>query len=451
MTEDAILMYTVNKSTQEEIEKHLFTCDKDFVTPLSERVNIKDYSEKIHKNSITFEAWSDKDLIGLIACYANDPNNNVAYITNVSVLSNYRKKGIAQTLFKELFKNKTILRFNKIEIKVFKNDISTINLYKKNGFKVNEQDDKQFIMEHVFFNQSPLVSISCITYNHLPYIRQCIDGFIKQQTAFPIEVLIHDDASTDGTTDIIREYETNYPEVIKPIYQKENQYSKGMPISATFNWPRAKGKYIAMCEGDDYWTDPLKLQKQVDFLEKNQEYVLTSHLRIIVDEKGNPVTNSDSLTKDYSTQCIVFRNVLRNDFLTFDSTGITNGDTFLFTYLESFGKMTILDFVGSAYRKTGTGIWASYDYRKKFELATRSFSRMEYFFKKYDYKISLQKTKIYYLNSVYNFALSLKSDKRKTEAYKYYFKFLQGIAENLNNRFIYNLGYLKMLLAFPFK
>lgn len=297
-----------------------------------------------------------------------------------------------------------------------------------------------------------LVSISCTTYNHAPYVRECFDGFLKQKTNFKFEVLVHDDASTDSTIEIIREYESKYPEIFKPIIQTENQWSQGKRgLNAKYNYSRAKGKYIALCEGDDYWTDPLKLQKQVDFLEKNQEYVLTSHLRIIVDEKGNPVTNSDSLTKDYSTQCIVFRNVLRNDFLTFDSIGITNGDTFLFTYLESFGKMTILDFVGSAYRKTGTGIWASYDYRKKFELATRSFSRMEYFFKKYDYKISLQKTKIYYLNSVYNFALSLKSDKRKTEAYKYYFKFLQGIAENLNNRFIYNLGYLKMLLAFPFK
>ena len=105
----------------------------------------------------------------------------------------------------------------------------------------------------------PLVSISCIAYNHESYIRQCLDGFLMQKTTFSFEILIHDDASTDNTTDIIREYERKYPDIIKPIYQKENQYSKGIPISATFNWPRAKGKYIAMCEGDDYWTDPLKI------------------------------------------------------------------------------------------------------------------------------------------------------------------------------------------------
>ena len=124
----------------------------------------------------------------------------------------------------------------------------------------------------------PLVSISCITYNHAPYIRQCLDGFMMQQTNFAFEVLIHDDASTDGTTEIIKEYEENYPDIIKPLYEEENQWVKGRRGSAVFNFPRAKGKYIALCEGDDYWTDPLKLQKQVDFLEANPEYVMCSHM-----------------------------------------------------------------------------------------------------------------------------------------------------------------------------
>ena len=123
----------------------------------------------------------------------------------------------------------------------------------------------------------PLVSISCKTYNHASYIRKCLDGFVIQKTTFPVEILIHDDASTDGTQDIIREYEIKYPEIIKPIYQKENQYSKGIPIGITFNIPRAKGKYIALCEGDDYWTDPYKLQKQVDFLESHPDFVMCSH------------------------------------------------------------------------------------------------------------------------------------------------------------------------------
>ena len=122
-----------------------------------------------------------------------------------------------------------------------------------------------------------LVSISCITYNHAPYIRQCIDGFLMQKTDFAFEILIHDDCSTDGTTEIIKEYESQYPNIIKPLYEEENQWVKGRRGSAVFNFSRAKGKYITLCEGDDYWTDPLKLQKQVDFLESHPDYVMCSH------------------------------------------------------------------------------------------------------------------------------------------------------------------------------
>lgn len=130
------------------------------------------------------------------------------------------------------------------------------------------------IMKEWYKDVPPLVSITCITYNHVNYIRDAIEGFLIQKTNFPVEVLIHDDASTDGTEEIIREYEAKYPEIIKPLYEKENQYVKGRKGSRTFNFPRARGKYIALCEGDDYWTDPLKLQKQVDFLEANPDYGL---------------------------------------------------------------------------------------------------------------------------------------------------------------------------------
>jgi len=133
----------------------------------------------------------------------------------------------------------------------------------------------------------PIVSINCLTYNHAPYVRQCLDGFIMQKTDFPIEVLVHDDASTDGTADIVREYEQKYPDIIKPIYQTENQYSKGISPSRTYNYPRAQGKYIAICEGDDYWTDPCKLQKQVDFLEANPEYGLCYTKARVYSQKKN--------------------------------------------------------------------------------------------------------------------------------------------------------------------
>lgn len=120
----------------------------------------------------------------------------------------------------------------------------------------------------------PFVSISCITYNHEKYIRDAFEGFLMQETTFPVEILVHDDASTDSTSDIIREYESRYPAIFRVIYQTENQYSKKVKIGFTYQYPRVRGKYYATCEGDDYWIDPLKLQKQVNFLESHTDYAL---------------------------------------------------------------------------------------------------------------------------------------------------------------------------------
>lgn len=121
------------------------------------------------------------------------------------------------------------------------------------------------------------VTISCLAYNHAKYIRNTLDGFIMQKTNFKYEVIVHDDASTDGTQDIIKEYQEKYPDIIKPIFQTENQYSKGIKISKTYIYPIAKGEYIAYCEGDDYWTDENKLQMQVDFLDNHPEYSACCH------------------------------------------------------------------------------------------------------------------------------------------------------------------------------
>jgi glycosyltransferase involved in cell wall biosynthesis len=142
-------------------------------------------------------------------------------------------------------------------------------------------------------NSDILVSISCITYNHSDYIRKAIDGFLMQKTDFCFEILIHDDCSTDGTAEIIKEYEKDYPDLIFPIYEQENQFSKGGPVgSAVWNVPRARGKYIALCEGDDYWIDPLKLQKQVDYMEDHPEIGLcyTDYNRL--EEESRAITNS---------------------------------------------------------------------------------------------------------------------------------------------------------------
>src|SRR5574344_1986516 len=130
----------------------------------------------------------------------------------------------------------------------------------------------------------PLVVIRCITYNHESYIRDCLNGFVMQKTTFPFVAVVHDDASTDKTADIIREYAEKYPDIIKPIYETENQYSKSDGSLERIMNAHTKGKYIALCEGDDYWIDPLKLQKQVDFLEANPEYSMCFHKAKVIDE-----------------------------------------------------------------------------------------------------------------------------------------------------------------------
>ena len=112
-----------------------------------------------------------------------------------------------------------------------------------------------------------LVSIICLTYNHEPYIRDAIDGFLKQETTFKFEIIIHDDASRDNTAEIIKDYYIRYPDILNPILQSENKLSKGHWIIHDLILRIAKGKYIALCEGDDYWIDKKKLQKQVECLE----------------------------------------------------------------------------------------------------------------------------------------------------------------------------------------
>ena len=121
------------------------------------------------------------------------------------------------------------------------------------------------------------VTVICLAYNHEAYIRDALEGFVRQQTDFPFEVLVHDDASTDGTAAIIREYAARYPGLIRPVFEQENQYSKGVVIPRDILFPLIQGQYVALCEGDDYWTDPLKLSKQVAALEAHPEVDLCAH------------------------------------------------------------------------------------------------------------------------------------------------------------------------------
>lgn len=141
------------------------------------------------------------------------------------------------------------------------------------------------------------VTIICITYNHEKYIGKTLESFVRQKTDFKYEIIVHDDASTDGTAEIIRDYEKAYPDLFKCIYQSENQYSKNIDIFNWFIYKHVHGKYIALCEGDDYWCDYNKLQYQYDILEKNLNYCMCTHLVKCCNEDGT--NNSRIIPESY--------------------------------------------------------------------------------------------------------------------------------------------------------
>jgi glycosyltransferase involved in cell wall biosynthesis len=220
-------------------------------------------------------------------------------------------------------------------------------------------------------NEKPKVSICCITYNHEPYITDALDGFLMQKTDFPFEIIVRDDFSTDKTAQIIREYEQKYPTIIKPIYETENGYRKGIKATPIV-LKKAKGEYIALCEGDDYWTDTSKLQQQVNFLTSNLDYSACHHAcSKVADNKQIIQQNILELYKDYSeqelltagteiaTNTLMFRNCVEQDEIKKFSK-IINGDTVLFHLLGFHGKAKFIDTIkNSAYRIHSGGVWSA--------------------------------------------------------------------------------------------
>lgn len=217
-----------------------------------------------------------------------------------------------------------------------------------------------------------LVSIDCITYNQEKYIAQAIESFLMQETDFAFEILIHDDCSTDNTVPIVKAYEKKYPNIIKVIYEKENQYSKGRQVSE-INCANARGKYIAVCEGDDYWTSPYKLQKQVDFMEKHPEYSLCTHATKRVNELGEDLkrdvrpnignkefTIEEMLPKDgslFATNSMLYRRNIREQLPDFYYNAPI-GDYPLTIALALKGKVFYMDEAMSAYRIGAQGSWS---------------------------------------------------------------------------------------------
>ena len=233
--------------------------------------------------------------------------------------------------------------------------------------------------------ETPLVTVRCLVYNHEPFLRQCLDGIVMQQTSFPFEAIVHDDASTDGSAAIIREYAEKYPDIIKPIYESENQYSKHddsikRAIDAVMN---PNTKYSALCEGDDYWTDPLKLQKQVDFLESHPDYVICSgNYRCLYQDRGELDSQGtydwlfekypnekqffeyslDNFFDDWWTRTLtcVYRSYGYQDELVAKGYTELRDDVYYYNML-THGKGALLKDILGVYRVHSGGVWSGND------------------------------------------------------------------------------------------
>lgn len=247
-------------------------------------------------------------------------------------------------------------------------------------------------------HEPPLVSVVCIAYNHESYINDAINGFIVQETDFPFEIIIHDDASTDGTTEIIKEYAERFPNLIKPVLQRENQYSKGknpFPIAASY----ARGEYIALCEGDDYWTDPNKIQIQVEEMRKHPQCNMSYHpaLATYMDgskpdkvikkrNKGNKIFTTSEIIVGGGfcpTASMVMRRNVIDILPEWYCTKVLAGDL----YLEILGSLNAgllyIDRVMSVRRENVPGSWCSKrraesndDYLRRIELHEECYQQL---------------------------------------------------------------------------
>jgi hypothetical protein len=224
---------------------------------------------------------------------------------------------------------------------------------------------------------APLVSIVCTAYNHERYIDGALRGFLTQQTAFPFEILVHDDASTDGTPSIIRAWQKKYPSLIRPFLQTENQVSRGVrPFELLLR--QARGNYVATCEGDDYWLQPTKLQKQVGYLEQHPEFSCAGHSYYLYDERRLSVHRWDYSDRDrvisrrqlmnvsrlFWVPTLVFRKTF--SVLPRERDFAAVGDQFLTSYLGTLGEGIYFEsFLGSVRRQNQYSMWTPLAAAKK--------------------------------------------------------------------------------------
>lgn len=298
---------------------------------------------------------------------------------------------------------------------------------------------EKIIMLHWAPNTEPLLSITCPTYNHEAFIADALDSFLAQRTSFAFEIVVNDDASTDGTAAIIADYAKRYPTIIKPIYQQENQFQKGKFYSPEL-FKRAQGKYIAFCDGDDYWTDPHKLQTQVNFLESNPDYVLTYHDALAFDENGPrgiqllgkwrcDASSQDLLkARPLSTLTTCFRNVLHELPIELQQSPVV--DICWWSLLGAYGKGKFLgDIAPAAYRMHAGGLFSLRSNKKKLHMTLQTYANLANYYN----RLGNQALYEHFLMQVFGMALSAISPWRKLQALM---QVARNVSVNLGKRLL---------------
>lgn len=292
-------------------------------------------------------------------------------------------------------------------------------------------------------SQPPLLSIVCPAYNQEAFIAQTLDGFLAQETNFPFEILINDDASTDGTPHIIAQYIERYPGIIRPFYHDANQYQQGKPCVPTL-FKEARGRYIAYCEADDYWTDPRKLQIQVDFLESHPDYSMTYHDAISFDSDGERgIQLQGELRRDasaielqkarlISTLTVCFRNVFHE--LPPELLLAPLNDLCWWSLLGAFGKGKFLAQIKPAmYRLHPGGIFSMRSHKRKLHMSLQTCTSLANYYN----RIGNQELYEYFLIQVFGLSLSAITPLHKLQAL---LLVARNISVNLSKRLLLTLS-----------
>ena len=229
------------------------------------------------------------------------------------------------------------------------------------------------------------VSVLCTAYNHEKYIADALESFVSQVTDFPFEVLVTDDASTDGTPEIIRQYADRYPDIIRYFHQDKNLFSQGINIFTELLFKEARGEYYAWCEGDDYWSDSTKLQQQIDFLESHPGYSGCVHNsvyhfcegnepdRLVIPESGDRDIGFDTvihgMSESFHTSSILVRADVINPPPDFYNTAFAYGftDYAIAIQMTLSGKVRFIDKPMSVYRMTSNDASWSSGYRHNYQ------------------------------------------------------------------------------------